>query len=101
MFRLLLGVDEEKKEIVCGLVDTIGWSDHQKSVAILLIDIDCFQGVLLLRKPWNIKRNMGFILERKLLWCLPRNIRNDSLVHWRGISLLVQVSISLARIGQC
>lgn len=24
LYRLLLGIDEEKKEIVCGLVDTIG-----------------------------------------------------------------------------
>lgn len=25
LYRLLLGVDEERKQIACGLVDTIGW----------------------------------------------------------------------------
>ena len=52
--RLLLGIDEEKKQIACGLVDTIGETKVQDYKHPILISL---QEVIHSRRHWNIKRS--------------------------------------------
>lgn len=58
-----MGVDDENKQIACGLVDTIGIQiSHLSSYYVLTFSI--YQGVIHLQRPWNTKQNTGLIPEK-------------------------------------